>query len=771
MALTNSQKNSILKTARSSGYIGDMTELFTQAESEGIFNTPEETVPTPNITKEDLNWANAEDYKVTPDSLLTDRTAHRFHNNENFITSSHTTDPNPRSIITFLNDPNYTPTAEPNMGADGGMKKYHEGGPNEGPHPDHHESGTEDFTQEELDAVLVPGDEGYVYDEGEEPPTRALEPMDEGEGTRITNTRLNTNIELQTGIGLKGGKVDGDWGEGSQAKMVEWSNNNLTNLTDYNSEWSKEDIVCGGSGCSGQTTSMLKQIFPHLSDDDLTADDSWYRRDHILRDGGEDIWSQNTDADWSEMSTIPPMDQWKNFRVGDIVHLNSSGDNNRVKDKVSAYTGTTEGNSRSEHTGFIIGRDPETGFPLIMHGAGGQMEVDAIDNITLGNYTGRDEDSALSDANYKIDGVSRPKGLKDAKEYNFNRLNMFLKQDAKDEFVQLGFEEEYLENLNKKDREMANLFQGFMNGNYKVKRDEEGAEVQEIDQEEIYRRLEYGSQRATNIQKMSDVTGYTEEEVAKAAMLTWGFYQNETGEVGLGSGAQYGKGMEFIKDSLSTKNAAKLKALSKGDITWSPTFFNPLGFDINEEEYMASAAAEPSTGIMRIKYNMQVRDADNEPTQVGKWFRRFGIRSAEDLTLEDDKENTLITGNPGRAGSANSFAAGTLLTISYYENIRRKKDYDPDTDTYKGIPIDYVVATMHKGLNLNQQAGDGNTILENLKKGNRGYSNTTINAANKLSYRVSPNPIEGVPYDADKGIIKDDVRPFTSSTSFMNSEK
>ena len=173
---------------------------------------------------------------------------------------------------------------------------------------------------------------------------------------------------------------------------------------------------------------------------------------------------------------------------------------------------------------------------------------------------------------------------------------------------------------------------------------------------------------------------------------------------------------------------------------------------------------------------MQTTDADNNTTRVGFWAEQYGIYRS-DLTSEDDNENTLITGTPGKEGVQNSFAMGTLLTLSYYENIRRKPGYDPETETYKGVPIDYVVATMHKGLNLNSQSGDGNTILQNLQKGNRDYSNVTINNANQLSYtktQLDPkfleanNPVEAV---IDRKIISENNKPFESSINFINDNK
>ena len=154
----------------------------------------------------------------------------------------------------------------------------------------------------------------------------------------------------------------------------------------------------------------------------------------------------------------------------------------------------------------------------------------------------------------------------------------------------------------------------------------------------------------------------------------------------------------------------------------------------------------------------------------------MGINRAGDLVLENDSENSLITGRPGKEGMANSFAAGTMLTLSYYEEIRRKKDYDPETDTYKGVPIDYVVATMHTGKNLNAQAGNGKTILQNLQSGNRDYANAVIESISNLSYTRT----EVLAGDEYKTAIKNKTKteitetnltPFKNTVEFINKKQ
>ena len=740
MALTNSQRKTIAETAKASGYTGDVTALFRQAELEGIFNKVEEKqAPAINLTREEL----LDNFKLSDKSLLVDKTPHKYTENENFISSNHSVNPNLKSITRFLNDPDYTPTAEPNMGADGGFEKQF------------------NTNYKEADGGIKKYTDGGANEK---------KPI-------ITNTRLNTNLEIQKGLNLKTSDLtlvmDGEFNSETSDAMLSWSNKNLSGLPIYDPSFITKNIKCKSGGCSEQVTNTLQLLYPHLDRESLDPQHSWFRRDKILKGGGTDVWSQevvNKDGGavpYRYLNSIPPMETWSSFQVGDIVHLNSAGDRHLE------YTDDANGNINdgTEHTGFIIGRDPKTGMPLIMHGTGGKMEVDPMNDITIGESSQSYDGSTSS--TYTIGGISRPSSIGDGEKnnYNFDKLSMFLEKPEFKKHNEFSFDEDYLANMDKNDLTMANAFTDFFNGRI--------LESLPITYEEAMRnrvRLEgrsesIGESKFTKdypIENIANITGYTKDEVSKAAMMTWGFYKNETSDVGLGSGAQMGKLKQFIKDSLSTKNAAKLKALTKADVSFSP--LGIFGDWINEDEYIYSAKQEASLGILRIKHDMQVKNAHGDQTRVGDWFSQYGL-TKEDLTAEDSSENTLITGIPGGQGVANSFAAGTMLTLSYYEDIRRKPDYDAETETYKGIPIDYVVATMHKGKNLNSQAGDGNTILENLQKGNRGYSNITLNNANKLSYNTYENSYIDMDDKAQREQISTNTKPFTSAINFINEKK
>tara|TARA_R110002012_G_scaffold1863_11_gene9022 strand:- start:1681 stop:3993 length:2313 start_codon:yes stop_codon:yes gene_type:complete len=769
MGLTNKQKIALLRASRDNGYKGDLTKLFSEASEGGAFEKPAQPKPImPDISLSDLQVSGSEAFKTNVKSLLVDKTPHRFNNNENFINRDHSVSPNPRAIISFLNDPEYRPTAEPNMGADGGMKKYHDGGyPHAHPHPE----GGADGESQTVEPEVPETSELTVYN------------------NLPSNVKYTYDVQEFLGV-----KPDGNMNEGTKKAILEYSNSNV-NLADYNPNWKKNSIKCEGKSCSQQVTNVMQLMYPHLDKNDLVADDSWFRRDHMLRDGGQDIWSTNPDLDWDEVPETIPISMWNKLQVGDIVHLNSPGF--RYKDKKSKYTGSTQGNDGSEHTGFIVGKDPETGMPLIMHGFSGKMGVDPLNNIGLGDE-GHD---------YKVNGVTRPKKLIDKNDYNFDNLSMFLEKPDNSTQTQFAFDDDYLSGLSKDDRDMATFFTGFLNGNYPDMIDPR-ATVQTFDQakageysphyvrndeallDEYRARQDYEERynedyfkHITPLQKISDITGYNEEMVNKAALMTWGFYQNETSDVGLNSGAQWSKINEYVKDNMSPKNAAKLKALKSRDFNWGNIFYDATvgsipfvknkGNYMNDEKYIHSAKQEASRGILRIKYEMNHTNADGSSSRVGEWWREYGLYDESFFIKEDDRENTLVTGKPGKQGAANSFSAGIMLTLNYYETIRRKPGYDPETETYKGIPIDYVVATMHKGRNLNQETGEG-TVLENLRKGNRDYSNITIGGGNELSIRKRKISY-GEEYEQKRNageetevVIDEQTKVFQDSTDFIN---
>jgi hypothetical protein len=588
---------------------------------------------------------------------------------------------------------------------------------------------------------------------------------------------FNYNVNLQNFLKVD---PDGDIGPNTSKAILNYSNKNITNLPVYNSEYKKGGIKCKSGSCSEITTNTLQLLYPHLQRDEFNPEDSWYRAHQIISEGGQNIWSQSTNknTDYSKKIDSAPIEVWNKLQVGDIVSMDGNSDYyGSYRDKKSKVSNSLVGNTGSSHTGFIIGKDPETGIPLVMHGAGNEMRVSPINNIALSNK-------------YKINNISRPKALiGKGNDYNFKQLSMFLDKPENNIHTELQFSPTYLQSLSKNEAYMADFFTKFLNGNLQKEQVGPNVEYTPKDTKQLINDKRnflnntlllrdvgvvdenpyVDKKYMSPIDEISNITGYNKDEVIKAAMITYGIYKNETGEIGVGSGAHLGRGKEFVKGkltSLATLSNSALDKLSNFSNSTLGTDINPTTIDVQEA----------SKGILRIKYNMNAKTLEGRPTRVGDWWGDMGINRAGDLVLENDSENSLITGRPGKEGMANSFAAGTMLTLSYYEEIRRKKDYDPETDTYKGVPIDYVVATMHTGKNLNAQAGNGKTILQNLQSGNRDYANAVIESISNLSYTRT----EVLAGDEYKTAIKNKTKteitetnltPFKNTVEFINKKQ
>ena len=241
-------------------------------------------------------------------------------------------------------------------------------------------------------------------------------------------------------------------------KMLSWSNKNLSSLPVYDPNFKTMNIKCSGKQCSEQTTNVLQLLYPQLDRNQLDPDHSWYRRDRILKNGGTDLWSQDVQNinkesrdERSDFTGIPPMDVWNTFQVGDIVSMDSRYYQDDANDD------SNQVNDGAEHTGFIIGRDPETGIPLVMHGYGGKMEVDPLNQISLGN------DRRGENPTYIISGISRPKAMGDGENnnYTFDKLNFFLEKDDFATHNTFSFNEDYYNNMSEGEREMADQFTNF----------------------------------------------------------------------------------------------------------------------------------------------------------------------------------------------------------------------------------------------------------------------------------------------------------------------
>jgi len=504
----------------------------------------------------------------------------------------------------------------------------------------------------------------------------------EGANTSSIQQML-VNNKYDLGVsGYNGDGVDGDWGTKTSKAFKHWSENNL-NLPEY--EGLTEKICQEGAGCSEQATNMLLDLFPTVTKNDLGPEDAWYRQKHVVELGGDLIWGtsdKQNKGSWSDLPDMPPIEVWKDFRVGDLVHVNRKGKDNYEKESDAGYG--LDMNRGSEHQAFFIGMDPNTGIPLVMHGAGkGDMKVDPINNITL---PGGKE--------YKIDGVSRPVGMKDRPVIN------------KDHFIF---------NSQKTDQLQSNLTESHNPLN-----------------SQEYFATRYVEHINDNLGLIANTTGASPEAVSEASHIAYGIFKNETGDF---KQIMIGKGKEIAKNNLDADLIANLRtgANMAGEI-WNTgevetefalpnslwDFIIPGSMFRDVKNKVAPKTDETSVGAGRIKFDMQTKDEDGNPTEIGQWYKAMDI-GASDLAW------TSIS------AVNDSFTAISLQVIDYTKRIKRHKEYDPNTNTIAGVPIQYAIATMHKSPNLASRVDANHSVLDYLKLGDRDYSNAVLENAEDIS--------------------------------------
>jgi len=595
-----------------------------------------------------------------------------------------------------------------------------------------------------------PGDSGYIPPVGTNGHTH---PHKSGNTESVTTSKSNSYSNLQNSLAKKGYTVNqtGTFNTQTLEATYDYGNNHLTHLPEWNTDWKWDKIGCTGQSCSEQTTDMLQMLFPQslqIGQDDPNmqagAAHSWYRQGYMMDHGGQNIWSQQAigtfTADGKEIGTtnkserFPPMEVWNTFNVGDVVHLGSGtgdmrhmGERDRKGGKKAGYDQST--NTGTGHTGFIVGRDPSTGVPLIMHGVSGKMYVERIDQINWEGGEERDDALAYDQPNYFIQGVTRPPGLVNSDEKaNFGVIAGFVQENVK-QVTSYDINSEYYENLDKEQKKSATFFTDYLSGNINFNRDymprqedyEGDAEGYNIAMEKYLafktenntfdeNDLEgtYAKSRENSpISRISRLTGYTEEAVSHAASLLYGTYMTETGDPGMFGSEQKGMLMTWVKDNVP-------KSL--------------LGMVFDESQ----VTSPPSEGIMRIKVDWQVENQDGSMTQLGRWYEKSGLIYKDEegnwingLTAGDD----LGSGISGKRGMSNSIDAGILQFLHYQQKLKRGPKYNYEDNTYDGVPLDYVAASMH----VHPESVNKEKLFNYMEEGDRNYSNSVMLYASMLT--------------------------------------
>jgi hypothetical protein len=504
--------------------------------------------------------------------------------------------------------------------------------------------------------------------------------------------------------------ADGDFGPKTTTAFMDYSDKNLSNLPFYQN---RGNLRCSEGGCSQQTTDMISSLFPTVDRGDLGPEDSWYRAHHIIETGGKLLWKVDDETvkggDIDEIPAIPPVETWSDFRVGDVVTLNRKGDvdsnGNRITSKESKLYGQ-DANRGTEHTGFIVGRDPDSGVPLVMHGWSGMMFTNRIDGQPM--KSGGGDSDVLK---YKVDAVLRPKGLlnkeiqtKDSYFYNPNNQK-------------LDFNVEYVENLPEDEQAYAQKF------------------------------LEVSD----NINLFGSISGASSERVVNAQRVAYGIFKNETGTE---DGVRMGGFKTWVKNTFDPEFIADARTTLK-NLQSSPYQAKP--------EAVAADYSEPSVSPARIKFNMNTEDGDGNLTQLGKWYE------AANITKENIQEgNNWVTGEVGDTSLEKSFQALTFAVLHNENALKKHPEYNPDTNEVGGVPFNYVLATMHKSPNLAGLVYDGKSVLDILKEGDREYANAVIKHGENITVVDSQTEASNKETYAAEDFIEQKKKQKEKTTSRLN---
>lgn len=736
MALTNSQKSRIVKVAQENGYQGDYEELFEQAKTEGIFGE----VPEPDVSDK------KNDYNLDPESVLVNNNIDiqplnaGNENGSDHINDAYELNPGPDSLMQFISDPQYKIQPQ-QQGEKGGFKKYNAGGSvdlldesklnivTDAYDPWEYtkdvqgqihtrkkavgengiagdwitpEKGTTAYTAIKdtitfKDTSAVIGglniqDTNEVKDIYNQDKSNSENKLESSIHT-LLNKQANNTSGIQSMLvdngydlgtsGSEGNGVDGDWGSMTSAAFSEWSSKNI-NLPNY--QGVRKDICIAGDGCSDKVTTMLTDLFPGVTRDELGPEDAWYRAKHVVELGGEKLWGVSdkvSRGEWDDLPDLPPVDVWKNLQIGDLIHLNRKGDTKAELESKAGYG--LDMNRNTEHVGFVIGKDEETGLPLIMHG-GKDMEIDKINDIALTKSPHLGQ--------FKIDAITRSKGTKDRKP---NLKDHYIFNAEKTDHLVLSNPKSETNNPLKTDNYFATRFVNNIN---------------------------------TNINRIASTTGYSKEAVAEASRIAYGVFKTETGDW---EGIVTGGAKEFAKDNIDADILASGLTILKTGKDFIKTGNTTI-------DYVSPKTDETSIGAGRIKFDMQTKDAEGNPTQIGKWYKSMNI-TKENM---DFGANNFID---------KSFDAITLQVLHYNKLAKQHKEYDEKTNTVAGVPLQYVVSTMHKSPNLNKMVYNNKTVLQYLKEGDRDYANSVMEHTSDIKVKYDKDGSKSTEYHKAKKFI------------------
>jgi hypothetical protein len=327
-------------------------------------------------------------------------------------------------------------------------------------------------------------------------------------------------------------------------------------------------------GCSGATSRKMAELFGGVSND-LWADDAWFNRDSWEKKGAEVIY-ETPERNLSKMQKVPK-ELYDKFQIGDYVSLNRSGQ--QYEGKVHKYDKSTK-NEKTEHLGFIIGKD-EDGTPLVWHGSDmGTGYVQRIDEkITL-------DDHGNSISHYQIASVTRNPNL-------------------------IG-----------KEKELEKL------GRTRFWTRDQGVASEAIDEKHVLIPTKNASltqkQRAKTVNEsigQFKALGYSQEDIAYVGQLLVGGIMK----------------MESSKGNNFLVPAKQAVAVALKDIDWFGLGDQPASPNLTREGILKGR--EASRGIYQMKPVMNFYDAEGNINERGQELEKLGI-IPDDLMQGDSEAQT-----------------------------------------------------------------------------------------------------------------------------------
>ena len=122
---------------------------------------------------------------------------------------------------------------------------------------------------------------------------------------------------------------------------------------------------------------------------------------------------------------------------------------------------------------------------------------------------------------------------------------------------------------------------------------------------------------------------------------------------------------------------------------------------------------EASMGFLQVKPTTNFYDKDKRLNDYGRI-----LKSAFNMNIPDKIEETSLGSLKLKDNVIQAFA----IAVKNLDTLKKEPEYNPEDNTYKGIPIEYILPAMHRSPNFYKSV----TQQEFLKKADKDYSNNVL---------------------------------------------